>query len=148
MNADILQQLFDKMSKSNGFPALESNVGLLVSALHEAPTDIEGLSNAITADFSLTHMVLQLVNSAMYAPFAKDVDSVGQAIRVLGIDALSHIALRVDVISDFSDDTQVMRELLLANSAVDIARETGVASEEAVSTATLINRVGDVSVSK
>ena len=124
MKADIIQQLFEKMSHSNGFPALESNVGLLISSLSESPSDVDGLSTVITSDFSLTQMVLQLVNSAMYAPFAKDVDSVAQAIRILGADAISHVALMVDVVPAFTSDSHVMQELLLVNSAAWIARRS------------------------
>ena len=69
MKTNILVKLFDKMKLSKGLPALASTVETVLSKLND--DDFTEVMLDITSDFALTQQVLQMANSAMYAPFAK-----------------------------------------------------------------------------
>ena len=120
MKNEILAKLFEKMQQSKGFPALKSTVDTVLARL-SVPDDSQDLVAPIVSDFALTQQVLQMANSAMYAPFAKNIPSVSKALQVIGYDAVRHIVLRVPSVAAFSTiDSGLAQASLSSNLAKEV----------------------------
>lgn len=114
-------------------PALPKNVLRLRGVLAREDAGVEDAANVIAQDPSLTARVLRVANSAQFAP-ATPLVSVHRAATTLGLRNLYRIALRVEVVSAFSNLVQVpgfdpreiwRHAILTAQTASDVAQLVG-----------------------
>lgn len=146
-NIDLL---LSKMIETKGFPSLSNTVTEVMENLQSEQVNLQNMVDTISTDFSLTQKILKLVNSAMYSSFARNVDSISQAIQLLGFDAISHLAVSLKIL-----DTVALKE----DGSNDVLNKTLLASEisktivqgrlaEQASISTLIYNLGSLMVSK
>jgi len=88
------------MHDSRGIPARERSVASVLGALDGGDAPAQGAVPFIIEDFALTQKVLKLANSAMYAPFGAGTASVSSAMAVLGTEAVLHLVLGADLVSE------------------------------------------------
>lgn len=149
---ELLSGVLRRMNESGGFPALDHSVARIVDALERGEEDTTPLVDAVLADVSLTQKVLRLANSAMYAPIGRDVTTVSQAMKVLGFEAVGHLALGVKLIGSLgqmqSPSRTAERELaqcLVAGSvAGSVVGKAHVPKGETGIVCTLLHRVGQL----
>ena len=148
--ADFFALLAKRMSEKGDFPALSKSVQHLDELMHDEDNNISDITSAILNDFTLTQKVIRLANSAMYSGMGGEITTITHAAVVLGMDAISHIALGirfVDTLSASAPDSEAARvELAKAILAGDIARNVVtklnmVNGEEAV-VCTLMHHLG------
>ncbi|MDP1558073.1 MAG: HDOD domain-containing protein [Nitrosomonas sp.] len=139
--ADFFALLSKRMGEKGDFPALSKSAGLLDESMYAENSKISDITSAILSDFTLTQKVIRLANSAMYSGMGGEITTITHAAVVLGIDAISNLALSirfVDTLSSSAPDSEDARvELAKAILAGDIARNIVVKSnmrngEEAV----------------
>ena len=140
MSTATVDRLLASMRTSRGFPTMESTANTVLASLMGEKRRPPDVSAKIVEDFALTQKVLQLANSAMYAPFASGSTSVSSAMQVLGSDALLHLVLGTDLVSD--DDLQQDALLSRSHLAAELARDTLSERSEDVSIATYLCDLG------
>ena len=142
----IIEKILDKMRASKGIPSLETSVNGILAALDNDKVNNSELIKHITNDLALTQKVLKLVNSSMYATFAKDTNTISDALRILGIKTIMHLVVSTIVISsiDLHDDNEELAKILLSS---ELAKCITSNSEDAA-IAALLYQVGKLLVSK
>ena len=138
-NATV-ERLFAAMKGSKGFPAQEKAVASMISSLGNEQAAASDIVQHIVQDFALTQKVLKLANSAMYAPFSDGSGSVSSALKVLGNDALLHIALSTALVTDA--ELQSDESLSKAMLSSELARNLCAGRLEDVSIAALMYNLG------
>lgn len=94
---DNLRALVGKM---NSLPSMPTVYFRILDALQAPDSSIDDIAQIISADPSLTAKVLQLVNSAFFG-FARQVQAVGEAVQLLGVNKIRSVALSAHVFSAF-----------------------------------------------
>lgn len=135
-----LDQLYEAMRNTKGFAAVEKVASNILQSLDGEGSSHRQVASYVAEDFALTQKVLKLANSAMYAPFSKDVGSVVAALQIMGSEALLHVVLGTPVISDeaLQEDVSLSRTLL----ASELARSACAERASEVSVATLMYDLG------
>lgn len=117
--------LWSRMTKMGDFPTLQFTVDNMVKTL-DSDLSTGDLATAVLADFSLAQKVIRLANSPMYSSFGGEVTTVSRAIMVLGVDAVVHLALGLQLLDTFAGSAakhpQANEELRRAMLAGEIAR--------------------------
>lgn len=146
MTTVLLDKLLLAIRESKGIPASERSVASVLGALDSSSDGKRAVVGHIIEDFALTQKVLKLANSSMYAPFGEGASSVSSALEVLGSEALLHVVLGTDLISqeDLEDDDDLARTML----AAELARSACDARVEDASIATLMVEIGRLMTSK
>lgn len=142
MSSAILDTLFTAMQRSKGLPALEGTVSSVLGSLNDFRKGHRDVVNHIVEDAALTHKVLKLANSAMYAPFARSADSVLAAVSILGADAVLHLVLGTAVVTaaELEDEESLAKVLFSATLARSVCAERS----EDVSIAALMYDLGSL----
>lgn len=140
MSQATLDKLLVAMKTSKGVPASESAVASVLGALDDTAEAKQQVVSHIIEDFALTQKVLRLANSSMYAPFSAGSDSVSSAVNVLGAEAVLHLALGADLVSEeeLLQDENLAQTLL----ASELARTLCTDRAEEASVATLMVEIG------
>ena len=124
--AEFFSLLSKRMAEKGDFPSLSKSVHHLAETMQDEEKSIADVTGAILSDFTLTQKVIRLANSAMYASIGGEITTVTRAAVVLGLDAISHLALSVrfvDTLSASAPDSAIARaEMAKALVAGDIAR--------------------------
>jgi HD-like signal output (HDOD) protein len=134
MSTPILERLLLAINASKGVPASERTVASVLGALDNGAHSKRDVVNRIIEDFALTQKVLKLANSSMYAPFGDGSASVTSALEVLGSEAVLHLVLGADLVSeeDLQKDENLSRTLLASemarNACADRAEDASIAS--------------------
>jgi HD-like signal output (HDOD) protein len=146
MTKNVLDKLLNAMQGSKGVPATERSVASVLGALDSGEEGKREVVQHIIEDFSLTQKVLKLANSAMYAPFGSGSASVSSAMDVLGSEAVLHLVLGTDLVSEqeVQQDENLSRTLL----ASELARNACTERAEDASIATLMYEIGRLMTSK
>ena len=146
MRAAMLNRLWLALRGSRGVPACEHSVASVLGALDAGGEGRQAVVGHIIEDFALTQKVLKLANSSMYAPFGSGSASVSSALEVLGPDALLHLVLGVELISEeaLQQDDRLSRTLL----ASELARSACAERAEDASIATLMFEIGSLMTSR
>lgn len=146
MTHNVLDKLLHAMQGSKGVPATERSVASVLGALDIGDEGKQEVVHHIIEDFALTQKVLKLANSAMYAPFGSGAASVSSAMDVLGTEAVLHLVLGTDLVSEeqVHQDENLSRTLL----ASELARNACVERAEDASIATLMYEIGRLMTSK
>ena len=146
MNTTVLNKLLLAIRDSKGVPASERSVASVLGALDSSNEGKRAVVGYIVEDFALTQKVLKLANSSMYAPFGTGPASVSSALDVLGSEALVHLVLGADLISEdeLLQDDNLSRTLL----ASELARSACEERAEDASIATLMVEIGRLMTGK
>ena len=146
MTSKVLDKLLHAMQGSKGVPATERSVASVLGALDFGDEGKHEVVQHIIEDFALTQKVLKLANSAMYAPFCKGAASVSSAMDVLGAEAVLHLVLGTDLVSEeeLHKDENLSRTLM----ASELARNACADRAEDASIATLMYEIGRLMTSK
>lgn len=151
MKDKTLTKLSESMKHSKGFPALESTVSTVMSNIRDKSKHADAIVEPIVSDFAMTQRVLNLVNSAMYAPFAKDISSVSKALQIIGNDALGHIVLSVSLMpaktdgADVDDFSELSKTILASELARSVCPQS---SMEEMAIAALVYNIGTLVADK
>jgi len=145
-------RILRRMNESGGFPALDHSVARIVDALEVGDEDTGPLVEAVLADVSLTQKVLRLANSAMYAPIGGGVSTVSHAMRVLGFQAVGHLALGVNLLGSLenmsphsrSAERELACSLLAGSVAGGVVAKAGRRNGEIAVVCTLLHRIGSL----
>lgn len=140
MKNEVVERLMLAMKDSKGIQASERSVASVLGALDDGNDDKREIASHIIEDFALTQKVLKLANSSMYAPFGSGSSSVSAALLVLGSEAVLHLVLGADQISD--EDLKKDESLLQTLLASELARNACADSVEDASIATLMYEIG------
>lgn len=146
MNTTVVDKLLLAIRESKGVPASERSVASVLGALDSNNEGKNAVVGYIVEDFALTQKVLKLANSSMYAPFGVGSASVSSALDVLGSEALLHLVLGADLISEeeLEKDDNLSRTLL----ASELARSACAERAEDASIATLMVEIGRLMTGK
>lgn len=142
----VLDKLLIAIRDSKGVPASERSVASVLGALDSSQDGMRAVVSHIMEDFSLTQKVLKLANSSMYAPFGNGSGSVTSALGVLGSEAVLHLVLGAELISEeaLAEDDNLSRTLL----ASELARNACADRAEDASVATLMVEIGRLMTGK
>lgn len=121
------QELLWKQIKEQGhLPGFSNVVDQIVGAMQSENEREFSMTRTVLSDPALTHRVLRLANSAMYAMFG-EINTVSRAVMVLGTESIGHLALGlklVDSLSTVSSNSAGVRtEMEKAVLAGHIARQ-------------------------
>ncbi len=94
-----LADIFAKMNLSE-LPAMSHNVGEVLELTANRKVKAEELAKVILKDLSLTHKILQVVNSAYYNR-GVPITSIERAVTALGIDVVRELAISISIIEEF-----------------------------------------------
>ncbi|QYF96193.1 HDOD domain-containing protein [Massilia sp. PAMC28688] len=81
-------------------PGFTRAIGAILCAMRGEDDAQFNMTRTVLSDPVLTHKVLRLANSGMYAAFGQRVSTVSRAVLVLGADAIGHLALGLKAIED------------------------------------------------
>ncbi|MFK7890064.1 MAG: HDOD domain-containing protein [Granulosicoccus sp.] len=96
-------------------PALPTIYNDMMRELAVPHASLLTVGQIIESDSALTAMVLKLVNSAFYG-LSQPVDSVGQAVSLLGVHLIKNLAMTAKVFSLFEGSTSNLRKLERLNA--------------------------------
>ena len=146
MSNAVLDKLLLAIRDSKGVPASERSVASVLGALDSSNEGKQAVVDHIIEDFALTQKVLKLANSSMYSPFGLGPATVSSALDVLGSDAVLHLVLGTDLISDdaLAQDGNLSQTLL----ASELARTACAERAEDASIATLMVEIGRLMTGK
>ncbi|MGO4327658.1 HDOD domain-containing protein [Cupriavidus sp. 2TAF22] len=97
----FFEMLWSRMAQQGDFPTLQFSIDNIFKTLN-SDSSVGEMAAGVLSDFSLSQKVIRLANSAMYRTFGGEVTTVSRAILVLGVDAISHLSLGVQLLEYFS----------------------------------------------
>ena len=121
------QELLWKQIKEQGhLPGFSNVVDQIVGAMQSENEREFSMTRTVLSDPALTHRVLRLANSAMYAMFG-EINTVSRAVMVLGTESIGHLALGLKLVDSLatvsSSSAGVRTEMEKAVLAGHIARQ-------------------------
>jgi HD-like signal output (HDOD) protein len=121
------QELLWKQIKEQGhLPGFSNVVQQIVGAMQSENEREFSMTRTVLSDPALTHRVLRLANSAMYAMFG-EINTVSRAVMVLGTESIGHLALGLKLVDSLatvsSTSVGVRIEMEKAVLAGHIARQ-------------------------
>jgi len=123
--SDFFETLWARMAQQGDFPTLQYCVDNIFKTLN-ADLTVGEMATSVLSDFSLSQKVIRLANSAMYRSFGGEVTTVSRAILVLGVEAISHLTLGIQLLDYFHgvapNRPQAARALQRALVAGEITR--------------------------
>ena len=99
------ERLLDLVKDTSSLPTLPELYQKLHDVLNSPNSSMKEVSDIISSDIAMTAKVLQLVNSAFFA-LPTHIDSIHQAVSLLGIETINSIVLTTRVFDKF-DEKQV-----------------------------------------
>lgn len=122
-----LELLRSRMRQRGNLPGFSKVVSAVTAAMRGEDDHEFSMTKTVLSDPALTQRVLSLANSAMYAAFGQNINTVSKAIIVLGTDSIGHLALGLKLIdglsSAVSSSTVAREEMEKAVLAGHIARQ-------------------------
>lgn len=121
------QEMLWKQIKEQGhLPGFSNVVDQIVGAMQSEDEREFSMTRTVLSDPALTHRVLRLANSAMYAMFG-EINTVSRAVMVLGTESIGHLALGLKLVDSLatvsSSSAGVRTEMEKAVLAGHIARQ-------------------------
>jgi len=98
MEKEALQKVVDRLKDIPTLPQVVQKIVEIVDSPHTSASD---LNKAISHDQALSAKVLKLVNSAFYG-FPKKIETLTQAIIILGFNTVRSLALSISMLDFFS----------------------------------------------
>ncbi|MDF3838572.1 HDOD domain-containing protein [Cupriavidus basilensis] len=135
--------LWSRMAQRGDFPTLQFSIDNIFKTL-TSDISVGEMAAGVLSDFSLSQKIIRLANSAMYRSFGGEVTTVSRAILVLGVDAISHLTLGVQLLDYFTgvaanrpQASKELKQALIAGEftrALSCAQGVGQAEEAVVCT--------------
>jgi HD-like signal output (HDOD) protein len=121
------QEMLWKQIKEQGhLPGFSNVVAQIVGAMQSEDEREFSMTSTVLSDPALTHRVLRLANSAMYAMFG-EINTVSRAVMVLGTESIGHLALGLKLVDSLAtvsaSSAGVRTEMEKAVLAGHIARQ-------------------------
>jgi len=98
MEKEVIQKVVDRLKDIPTLPQVVQKIVEIVDSPHTSASD---LNKAISNDQALSAKVLKLVNSAFYG-FPKKIETLTQAIVILGFNTVRSLALSISMLDFFS----------------------------------------------
>ena len=108
---DLFQGFFfckPEVVRGNHLPTNRVAVAELLAALQDPEVELSTLEKLISRDVTLSYRLLRLINSA-YFSLRREVDSVGRALLLLGLDAIRNWATLLTLSSVEDKPTELVR---------------------------------------
>jgi len=124
----LKKALLNKNSKIlDGIPLLSSSLNRLIDIDEDNGLSVHELSAIILDDYGLINKVLQTVNAFYYNRLGKEINTVTQAVVLLGFNTIKKIAMSMAVLELITDNSSeiVIREIGKAFVAAHLAKEIG-----------------------
>jgi HD-like signal output (HDOD) protein len=81
-------------------PSLPTVAARVANAAQDETASVKDISDLIEKDFALSAKILQVVNSSLYG-FSREIDSVNDAVGLMGFKQVGNLALGISVVSSF-----------------------------------------------
>ena len=124
-----LDFLLRRMRHKSDFPALSDSVARIQRVASSEDDSISDLTREILKDVALTHKLLRLVNSVLFAHASQgSVSTVSRAVSLVGFNAVRNMALGLVLLEHMQDRQhagQMREEFLRAMMAASLASELG-----------------------
>lgn len=144
----VLEKLLDRIDTLYGLPTVAVQVMKLTQADRtSAGVDFERLQSVIQQDPALTAKVLQAANSSVFG-FPRSIETLAEALRILGTQALQSIVLALHLPQTFSEsapsnlvdywETAITRSM----AARKCAQLTGVSDGDSIMVGALLSDIG------
>ena len=150
-----LALLWERVRQQGDMPGFTRAIGAILGAMRGEDDYAFSMTRTVLSDPVLTHKVLRLANSGMYAAFGQRINTVSKAVLVLGTDAIGHLALglkRMEELSSSATDPSIVHvEMEKAVLAGIVARQVAASArrddpEEAV-VCSMLHTLGRMMVS-
>ncbi len=133
----------------NDFPSFVRNVENINEVVHDPKAKVQLLNDAIGSDVALSLKVLRIANSAIYAAAGRTVETVYQAIMLLGFERMKDIAVGAAVFEHLKHRSPDLRELmacslLTANQALVLSHRTGYPRAEVAYLCGIFRNLGEL----
>lgn len=142
--------MWRRAEERGDFPTLQRTFNAIEATMQNDLASLPQLAAMVLSDFTLTQRILKLANSAMYAPYGRDVTTVSRALKILGVATVAHLSTGIQLLKTFesveSASSEAARELASVAFSGKLAREiaiiSGAKSGEEAAVATLMHEVG------
>jgi HD-like signal output (HDOD) protein len=146
---EALALFLQQLSSRDDFPAFVRNVENINDVVHDPKAKVQLLNDAIGGDVALSLKVLRIANSAIYAAAGRTVQTVYQAIMLLGFERMKDIAVGAAVFEHLKHRSTDLRELmacslLTANQALVVCGRTGFARAEVAYLCGIFRNLGEL----
>jgi HD-like signal output (HDOD) protein len=149
-----LDLLWTRVRQRGDLPGFSKVVSSILAAMRGEDDREFNMTKTVLSDPALTQKVLRLANSAMYAVFGQDVNTVSKAVVLLGTESIGHLALGtklVDGLAASAETDNARDEMEKAVLSGHIARQVASApsvrdAEEAV-VCSMLHSLGRMMVS-
>lgn len=132
-------------------PSFAHTTRQIASLAQQQESSANDLAKVILQDSTMSSRVLKLVNSAVYNPSARQIDTVSYAIVVLGLEKVRNMAITVSFLEDLLNGSplwHVQQETAIAFQAAThvkrLAEHQGMQDTESLYIAALFKRLGQV----
>lgn len=146
---EALELFLQQLGSRDDVPAFVRNVEQIHVVVHDPKARVQLLNAAIMSDVALSLKVLRIANSAIYAAAGRTVQTVYQAIMLLGFERMKDIAVSASVFEQFQSRTADMRELmacavLTANQSLVLCSRTGFPRAEVAYLCGIFRNLGEL----
>lgn len=143
----------NSVGSATDLPAFVRNVRSIGTVAQNTDARVALLEDAIVQDVALSARMLRIANSAAQSTAGPgaSIDSVRQAIMLLGYDRVQHLSMASSVFEKLEKDSPSVRELMVesvlaANHSVQLAMTAGYPMPEQAYLCALFRRLGEVLV--
>jgi HD-like signal output (HDOD) protein len=148
---EALRVFLSQITKRDDFPAFVRNVEQITEVVHDPKARVQLLNDAIAGDVALSLKVLRIANSAIYAAAGRTVETVYQAILLLGFERMKDIAVGAAVFEHLKHRTPLLQDLMAtsviaANTAVAISGHAGFGRTEVAYLCGIFRNLGELVV--
>lgn len=122
-----LELLWKRVRERGDLPGFAKVVSAIRDVISGEDDHEFNMTKTVLSDPALTQKVLRLANSAMYAAFGQNINTVSKAVLVLGTESIGHLALGSKLIDGLSkasaNSVRARKEMEKAVLAGHIARQ-------------------------
>lgn len=146
-----LRRAIQHIMAADDFPALTRQLAEIITGLGTGEHSAQRIATIVLRDYSLTIKVVRAANSAHYRRGHRPIQSVTQAMMVLGVDAVRRLAAGLLFLEHYRRHAGGLKELLLlslmtAHHAREAAHRLGHADPEAAYLCGMVRNIGEVLV--
>ena len=146
-----LHRAIQHIMAADDFPALTRQLAEIIAGLGTGEHSAQRIATIVLRDYSLTLKVVRAANSAHYRRGHRPIQSVTQAMMVLGVDAVRRLAAGLLFLEHYRRHAGGLRELLLlslmtAHHAREAAHRLGYPDPEAAYLCGMVRNIGEVLV--
>ena len=122
---DRVESYLKRIMSGSDFPAISAHIRTVMAVLDNEDASLQHLANIILKDHSLTLKILRTANSTYYNRWGVKILSVTQAIMMLGIKNVRHLASSLIVLEHYQKNFPGLKELMVLSILTAAhARET------------------------